>query len=188
MKSRLQPKRKDDILIMEKRPLKVLELFSGTECISNAFRRKGHQCYTVDWDEQFPSNLHRDINDLTAKDILDAFGKPDIVFLGTDCTCYSVAAIGRHRKKDPETGNLIPVTEKAKKADELNVHCKELIKELGAEVQIWENPRGGVEKDVVYAGFNKADNYILSIWFYIYETHRFLQQYRFTFKTTMQER
>ena len=146
MKSRLQPKRKGDILIMERRPLKVLELFSGTECISNAFRRKGHQCYTVDWDEQFPSNLHRDINDLTTKDILDAFGKPDIVFLGTDCTCYSVAAIGRHRKKDSETGNLIPVTEKAKKADELNIHCKELIKELGAEVQIWENPRGGLRK------------------------------------------
>lgn len=33
--------------------MKVLELFSGTECISNAFRKRKHKCFTVDWNEQF---------------------------------------------------------------------------------------------------------------------------------------
>lgn len=38
--------------------MKILELFSGTECLSNAFRARGHQCFTVDWDTRFPSSLH----------------------------------------------------------------------------------------------------------------------------------
>ena len=46
--------------------MKVLELFSGTECLSDAFRARGHECYTVDWDKQFPSSLHIDIRQLTA--------------------------------------------------------------------------------------------------------------------------
>lgn len=46
--------------------MKVLELFSGTECMSDAFRRRGHECFTVDYDEQFPSSLHIDILQLTA--------------------------------------------------------------------------------------------------------------------------
>ena len=65
--------------------MKVLELFSGTECISNAFRARGHECFTIDWDEQFPSSWHTDISKVTAQDILDRFGKPDVVWCGTDC-------------------------------------------------------------------------------------------------------
>lgn len=126
--------------------IKVLELFSGTECISNAFRKRGHQCFTVDWDEQFPSNLHCDIGNLTSEKILEEFGKPDVIFLGTDCTTYSVAAISKHRKKNKDTGNLDPVSDKAKKADEVNIHCKKLIRELNPDIQIWENPRAGLRK------------------------------------------
>lgn len=125
--------------------IKVLELFSGFECISNAFRDRGCECFTIDYDERFPSNLHKDINDITAEEILEIFGKPDIIFLGTDCTTYSVAAIGRHRKKE-ESGNLAPKTEKAKMADDLNVHCIELIKQLQPTIQIWENPVGALRK------------------------------------------
>lgn len=41
--------------------MKILELFAGTECVSNAFRAKGHECFTIDWDEKFPSSMHCDI-------------------------------------------------------------------------------------------------------------------------------
>jgi len=126
--------------------MKVLELFSGTECISNAFRRKGHECFTVDFDEQFPSSLHIDIADLTAEMIIERFGYPDVIFLGTDCRSYSVAAISHHRKKNLETGNLDPISDFAKRSDEINIHCKELIKQLNPKIQIWENPRGGLRK------------------------------------------
>ena len=92
----------------------VLELFSGFECISNAFREKGHQCFTIDWDERFPSSLHKDISLLTLDDLPDEFKHADVVFLGTDCTTYSVAAISKHRRKNPVTGNLDPISEKSK--------------------------------------------------------------------------
>lgn len=126
--------------------MKVIELFSGFECISNAFREKGHECFTVDWSDRFPSNLHKDIGELTIDDIPEHFRDADVIFLGTDCTTYSVAAISKHRRKNPITGNLDPISEKAKRADEINLHCKELIKQINPKIQIWENPMGAFRK------------------------------------------
>lgn len=126
--------------------MKVIELFSGYECMSNAFRRGGHECFTVDWDDRFPSSLHIDIEKLTLDKIPQEFRNADVVFLGTDCTTYSVAAISKHRSKNKETGNLDPISEKAKKADRVNIHCKELIKQINPKIQIWENPMGAFRK------------------------------------------
>ena len=128
------------------RTIRVLELFSGMECISKAFREKGHKCFTVDWDERFDSDLHKDISKLTIQDIPGEFRHPDVVFVGLDCTTYSVAAISKHRRKDKITGNLEPISEKAKFSDDMAVHVKELIEELNPKIQIWENPVGGLRK------------------------------------------
>ena len=38
---------------------------------------------------------------LTAERILTDFGRPDIIWAGCDCTTFSVAAIGHHRRRDP---------------------------------------------------------------------------------------
>lgn len=126
--------------------MKVLELFSGFECISKAFRENGHETFTIDWDERFPSNLHTDISTLKIEDLPPDFRHPDIVFVGIDCTTYSVAAISKHRKKNPITGNLDPISDKAKFADDMARHVKELLKELNPSVQIWENPVGALRK------------------------------------------
>jgi len=126
--------------------MKVLELFSGLECMSNAFRESGHDCFTIDWDERFPSNLHADISKLEITDIPEEFRHPDVVFCGTDCTTYSVCAISKHRRKNAETGNLDPISDKAKFADDMNKHVKDLIKELNPKVVIWENPVGALRK------------------------------------------
>lgn len=128
------------------RKLKVLELFSGFECLSNAFREKGHECFTIDWDERFPSSLHCDISKLQLEDLPEEWRHPDVVFLGIDCTTMSVAAISKHRRKDPVTGELIPISDKAKFSDAMAWHCKDLIKQMNPEVQIWENPCGGMRK------------------------------------------
>lgn len=126
--------------------LKILELFSGYECISKAFRERGHECFTIDWDERFPSSLHCDISKLKIEDLPEEWRHPDIIFAGTDCTTYSVAAISKHRKKNPDTGNLEPISEKAVFADNMNRHVKELIKQINPKVVIWENPVGGLRK------------------------------------------
>lgn len=126
--------------------MKVLELFSGTECLSDAFRARGHECFTVDWDKKFPSSLHIDIMFLTSDMILEQFGRPDVIWAGCDCTTFSVAAIGYHRKKNPVTGSLEPKTEKAAMADMINKHTIELIRELSPKLYFIENPMGGLRK------------------------------------------
>ena len=126
--------------------MKVLELFSGTECLSDAFRARGHECFTVDWDKKFPSSLHIDIMFLTSDMILEQFGKPDVIWAGCDCTTFSVAAIGYHRKKNPVTGSLEPKTEKAAMADMINKHTIDLIRKLSPKLYFIENPMGGLRK------------------------------------------
>ena len=125
--------------------MKVLELFAGSRSISKAFEAAGHLTFSVDWQE-FPGiDLVRDIEDLEAKEILLAFGRPDVIWASPDCTSYSVAAISHHRRKQPD-GSLAPVSEYAKKCDRVNVHLLELIAALQPKYWFIENPRGGLRK------------------------------------------
>lgn len=124
--------------------MKVLELFSGTECLSNTFRANGHECFTIDWDESFPSSLHMDILEVTPELILEKFGKPDVIWAAFDCTTFSLAAISKHRRKNEETGNLDPISEYAKYCDKVNAHTLELIKALDPKYFFIENPVGGL--------------------------------------------
>lgn len=126
--------------------MKVLDLFCGTKSISKAFEAKGHEVYTVDWDARFKPTLCADIGTLTAKDIITLCGgAPDVIWASPDCTTYSVAAISKHRKRE-SNGNLAPVTEYAKRCDEINSHLIELIKDLQPKYWFIENPRAGMRK------------------------------------------
>lgn len=77
---------------------------------------------------------------------MERFGKPDVIWCGTDCTSYSVAAISKHRRKNQETGNLDPISDYAKFCDNMNIHVKELIQQLNPELYFWENPRACLRK------------------------------------------
>lgn len=125
----------------------LLELFAGTRSMGKAFERKGHKVFSVDWDKQFKDiDLYCDIGKLTAKEILEKFGKPDVIHMSFDCTSYSVAAISKHRRKNPVTGSLDPISDYAKFCDTVNQHCLELVKELDPKFFFIENPRGGLRK------------------------------------------
>lgn len=129
------------------RKLKVLELFAGTRSIGKAFERKGHEVFSVDWDKQFKDiDLYCDIGQLTAKEILEKFGKPDVIWLSPDCSSYSVCGIYHHRTKNPITGELDPISEYAKFCDEVNKHCTEIVKQLDPKFFFWENPRAAMRK------------------------------------------
>ena len=126
--------------------MKVLDLFCGTKSIANAFADKGHQVYTIDWDKRFNPSLSADIGRLTAQDIIELFGGiPDVIWASPDCTTYSVAAISRHRRKD-DKGHLTPISDYAKRCDEVNKHLIALIKELNPQFWFIENPRAGLRK------------------------------------------
>ncbi|MEE1071435.1 MAG: DNA cytosine methyltransferase [Cellulosilyticum sp.] len=127
--------------------MKVLELFAGTRSIGKVFEKRGHEVFSIDWGEEFENIDWRvDISKVTAQDILDRFGQPDVIWASPDCTSYSVAGISHHRVKNSETGNLDPISDYAKFCDETNAHVVELIKELNPKYWFIENPRGGMRK------------------------------------------
>lgn len=135
--------------------MKVLELFAGTCSVSNSFKARGHETYTIDWDESFLEvSLHADIGQITAQEIIEKFGHPDVIWASPDCTTFSVAAISRHREKMSD-GTLAPVSEYAKKCDEIDAHVIELIKELNPKYWFIENPRGGMRKAKFMQELNK---------------------------------
>jgi hypothetical protein len=126
--------------------LKVLELFAGTRSIGKAFEAKGHEVYSIEWDKEHENiNWYVDIGTITAQDIIDRFGVPDVIWASPDCTSYSIAGISHHRIKD-EIGNLAPKSDYAKFCDEVNQKVISLIKELDPKVYFIENPRGGLRK------------------------------------------
>lgn len=125
--------------------MKVLELFAGTRSIGKAFEDRGHEVYSVEWDKNFDNiDLYADIGTLTAQDILERFGRPDVIWASPDCSTFSVAAISRHRRKNKETKNLEPISEYAEFCDAVNQNVLALIRELQPSLWFIENPRGGL--------------------------------------------
>ena len=114
--------------------------------MSEAFRRSGWDTYTVDYDQQFDVDSHADIGKLTAKDILKEFGRPDVIWASPDCTTFSIAAISHHRRRDPDTGFLLPVSDYARLCDRIDAHVMRLILALSPRYWFVENPRGGMRK------------------------------------------
>ena len=127
--------------------LKVLELFAGTRSIGKAFERAGHEVYSIEWDKNFEDiDWYEDIGKMTAQDIIERFGKPDVIWSSFDCATFSIAAISHHRRKNPETGNLDPVSDYAKFCDKVDQNVLKLIKDLNPTYYWIENPVGGLRK------------------------------------------
>jgi site-specific DNA-cytosine methylase len=80
--------------------MKVLELFAGTRSIGKAFESHGHKVFSVEWDKRFENiNLYADVLTVTATEVIEKFGKPDVISTSPDCTTYSAPAISKHRRK-----------------------------------------------------------------------------------------
>lgn len=126
--------------------MKVLELFAGTRSIGRAFEARGHEVFSVDWNEKFEGiDYCGDVMHLTAEKVLEMFGQPNVIWASPDCATYSVAAFARHRAKMAD-GTLYPTSKYAKQCDSTNAHLVNLIRELDPQVYFIENPRGGMRK------------------------------------------
>lgn len=127
--------------------MKVLELFAGTRSVGKAFEERGHEVFSVEWDKNFENiSLYADIGQLTAQDILQKFGRPDVIWASPDCATFSIAAISHHRRKNPKTGNLDPMSDYAKFCDDVDQNMLRLILALSPKYWFIENPRGGLRK------------------------------------------
>lgn len=105
--------------------IKVLELYSGTECISNAFRERGCEAFTIDWGEQFPSSMHCDIGKLELKDLPEEWRSPDVIWMAPECFAKDTLVYTKEGYKEIQDitcddlvlthkGNYKPVYEKIK--------------------------------------------------------------------------
>lgn len=125
--------------------MKVLELFAGTKSIGKAFEKAGHEVYSIEWDKKHPNiDWYADIGLITAQDILERFGQPDVIWASPDCTSYSIAAISHHRTKTEDS--LAPKSDYAKFCDKVNQNVLKLIRDLSPKYYFIENPRGGMRK------------------------------------------
>lgn len=127
--------------------MKLLELFAGTRSVGKAFEKRGHKVFSVEWNKDFENiDLYDDILNVTSQQILDLFGRPDVIWASPDCSTFSIAAISHHRIKNPTTGSLDAVSDYAKFCDKVNRHVLQLINELDPKYFFIENPRGGLRK------------------------------------------
>lgn len=78
--------------------MKMLELFSGSGRMSTYFKSLGFETFTIDNNNKFNkhTNLIADILTITAEDILEKFGRPDVIWASPPCTAFSVASLGHH--------------------------------------------------------------------------------------------
>jgi len=116
--------------------MRILELFSGNGDITKMLKSQGFDCVSVDYDETKKPDIVANVYELD-KDFLSQF---DVIWLSPDCTTYSFASHGLHRKKGG-----IPVSEKAKEVDINNEKLFRLLKEINKPF-ICENPRGHFRK------------------------------------------
>lgn len=121
---------KASIGIQQNKP-KFLELFSGNADVTKRFKKGGYDAISVDYNVLKAADLHADAYALSVG-FLNTF---DFIWASPDCTTYSFAAHGKHRKKGG-----VPISEYAKQCDENNALLVSKLMESGKPFII-ENPR-----------------------------------------------
>lgn len=119
--------------------MRLLELFSGTASISNVFKEKGYETYTIDSDFGFNPDLCIDILAFEIS-MLDGF-QPDIVWASPPCQAFSVATIGRNWHKD-----YSPKTDKARQSIAIVLTTLDIITNIHPKLWFIENPVGMLRK------------------------------------------
>lgn len=116
--------------------LRVLDLFAGPppHGWSAAFRDRGHNVTTLDWESRFGADIQLDIRQLRG------LGKFDVILASPPCETFSVASIGHHWTGG--RGAYVPKTPRT--CDGLAIMRKTfaLIEEAGPAYYVIENPIG----------------------------------------------
>jgi hypothetical protein len=116
-------------------PLKVLDLFSGLGGWSEAFKKRGHEVLTLDFEPKFKPNICADLLKVTPKQ-LRVFGPFDIILASPPCTEFSKASLPKSWASVQRFG-CNPDTK-------LLVKTVELIQALKPKWWVIENVRGAV--------------------------------------------
>ena len=143
--------------------MKVLELFAGSRSIGKVCEAKGHEVFSVDINAFEGIDLVKDVNELIKSDVPFV---PDVVWSGTPCTTYSLAAGSTHRYE-----HYKPKTDFAKHCDTMNIRVNNLINEWMKDNPnlLWyiENPRGMLRKMWFMEGLPRV-----TVWYCTYGDFR----------------
>ena len=130
--------------------MKVLELFSGTESFSKIARIRGHKTFTIELQEKFKPDLCKDILKVSAKEIIEKFGFPDIIWASPPCTNFSIACHKHWENQEPKQETIKDI--------KLLHHTLKIIFELHPKFWFLENPKGrmrwilGLPPNTIYYG------------------------------------
>ncbi len=145
-----------------KKQINFLELFAGSRSLGTVADENGFNVFSVDWKKFDKIDLSIDIGELKEEDVPFI---PDLIWASPDCTTYSIAGISHHRD------GVIPVSDYAKKCDEVNLHFISLIKAYLDKnpdlVFFIENPRGMLRKMPFMQEFHRE-----TIWYCTYGDDR----------------
>lgn len=143
-------------IINEKGPLKVLDLFSGTQSFRKALDGMGIK-YEYKGVDIFSPEEKNIILDLTQDDIVkklkEKLGKwkPNFIWASPDCRTWSIAAISHHWRIID--GKRIPISERAKLGVKMVENTKKIIEYYGVDFAI-ENPRGTLRKHPIFKNYH----------------------------------
>ena len=123
--------------------MKVLELFSGKQPLSNEFERRGHTTTTIDDGsmegldvEEAGTDIVADITKLTVKDLPhDSY---DIVWASPPCKTFSRMSSHNYWTKE----KMHPKNQEAIKNLTLLYHAKRIIQSVNPQFYFIENPQG----------------------------------------------
>jgi len=122
--------------------MKILELFAGSRSVGKVAEARGHEVFSIDINNFEGIDLVKDVDELLMEDIPFT---PDVVWSGTPCTTFSLAAISHHRNTD-----YSPKSDFAFKCDRMNIKVNHFINEwLKVNpnlIYYIENPRGVLSK------------------------------------------
>ena len=125
------------------RPMRMLDLFSGTGSVGRVFARHGYDVTTLDLERRFRPDIVADVLEWDYKGAYDP-GHFDVISLGVPCTEFSAALTTRPR--DLELANRIVR------------RALEIVEYLQPKRWFLENPRTGLLKNQDYMqGFAYVD-------------------------------
>jgi len=120
----------------------VLDLFSGTEGFSEAFKEDdNYKVFSVDIEEKFNPDKVANVLELSAHDLPDA----DIILASPPCDSFSMGSIGHHWYKKSEEVRM-PESETAYEGVKLVYKTLWLINQIDPHYWFMENPRAGLRK------------------------------------------
>ena len=114
--------------------MKILELFSGTESFANVARARGHEVFTIDNSKKFTPPLNKNIMNIEANEIIEAFGYPDVIWASPPCTRFSIATHRHWENQEPRPDTTRDI--------DLLHHTLKLIFRLHPKYWFLENPKG----------------------------------------------